>query len=66
MVGDASTEMLNHKIGAHLGSKNLILVTHAPNITSVSPEPVAMGALAVFKPTGGYTFEEMGIIGIGS
>lgn len=61
---DASTEQLSHKIGSHLGSKNLILVTHAPNITAVSFDPVAMGAFAVFKPTGGETFEEVGIIDI--
>jgi phosphohistidine phosphatase SixA len=59
---DIATEQLSRKIGSYSGSKNLVMVTHAPNIETVSFDPVAMGAFIVFKPTGKDIFEEIGII----
>jgi phosphohistidine phosphatase SixA len=61
---DAATERLNRRIGSHSGKDNLVLVSHGPNIDTVSFDPVAMGAFVVFKPTGKDTFEEIGIINI--
>ena len=58
------TEQLTVKIGSYSGSKNLVLVTHAPNIDAVSFDPVAQGAFLVLEPTGNDTFEEIGIIDI--
>lgn len=61
---DKFTEQLSRKIGSYSGSKNLVLVTHGPNIDAVSFDLVAQGAFLVFKPTGKDTFEEIGIINI--
>ena len=61
---EANTEQLTQKIGSYSGSGNLILVTHAPNISAVSFENVEMGAFLVLQPMGGGEFEEIGIINL--
>ena len=59
---DKAAQQLSLKIGSHSGSKNLVLVTHEPNINAISFEPISMGAFIVFEPMGGSAFEEIGII----
>lgn len=61
---EANTEELTQKIGSYSGTGNLILVTHAQNINSISFESVGMGAFLVLQPTGGHEFEEIGIINL--
>ena len=61
---DANTEQLTQKIGSYSGRGNLILVTHAPNISAVSFENIEMGAFLVLQPMGGGEFEEIGIINL--
>lgn len=61
---DRATEQLSRRIGSYAGRKNLVLVTHGPNIEAVSFDPVAQGAFVVFRPMGKDTFEAIGIINI--
>ena len=56
------TEMLNNIIGSYDGDGNLILITHEPNIMTVSFETVKHLDIVVFKPMGGDAFEEIGLI----
>ena len=57
---DATSADLSRKIGSYAGTKNLVLVTHEPNIAAVAFEPVEMGAFLVLKPMGKDEFEEVG------
>ena len=59
---EAYTEQLMNKIGSYSGSGNLVLVTHGPNINTVSFDPVEIGAFLVLQPMGGQEFEEIGKI----
>ena len=59
---EAYTEQLMKKIGSYSGSGNLVLVTHGPNINTVSFDPVEIGAFLVLQPMGGQEFEEIGKI----
>ena len=61
---EANTETLRQKIGSYTGSGNLVLVTHAPNINTVSFESVEMGAFLVLQPMGDSEFEEVGKINL--
>lgn len=61
---EENTEKLKQKIGSYSGAGNLILVTHAPNINTVSFESVDMGAFLVLQPTGEHEFEEIGMINL--
>lgn len=61
---EENTEQLTQKIGSYSGDGNLVLVTHAPNISAVSFESVEMGAFLVLQPMGGGEFEEIGIINL--
>ena len=61
---DENTDKLKQKIGSYSGTGNLILVTHEPNINTVSFESVEMGAFLVLQPTGGQEFDEVGIINL--
>ena len=61
---EANTETLKKKIGSYTGSGNLVLVTHAPNINTVSFDSVEMGAFLVLQPMGADEFEEIGKINL--
>lgn len=61
---EENTETLRKKIGSYSGSGNLVLVTHAPNINTVSFGSVEMGAFLVLQPMGGDEFEELGKINL--
>jgi phosphohistidine phosphatase SixA len=56
------TERLNRTIGSYAGEGNLILVTHEPNINSVSFETVRHLDFVVLDPAGGAEFEELGVV----
>lgn len=56
------TERLNRAIGSYAGKGNLILVTHEPNINSVSFETVRHLDFVVLDPAGEAEFEELGVI----
>ncbi|MDH5392102.1 MAG: histidine phosphatase family protein [Gammaproteobacteria bacterium] len=59
---EENTEWLAKTIGAYTGSDNLVLVTHAPNISTVSFETVEKAAFVVFQPLANQEFEELGKI----
>lgn len=61
---EANTMKLTQEIGSYSGTGNLIMVTHAPNINTISFEPVKMGSFLVLQPTGNHEFEELGIINL--
>lgn len=61
---EANTETLRKKIGSYTGRGNLVLVTHAPNINTVSFDSVEMGAFLVLRPMGDDEFEEVGKINL--
>lgn len=56
------TEQLNRTIGSYSGEGNLILVTHEPNINSVSFETVKHLDFVVLDPAGEAEFEELGVV----
>jgi phosphohistidine phosphatase SixA len=56
------TERLNRTIGSYAGEGNLILVTHEPNINSVSFETIRHLDFVVLDPAGEAEFEELGVI----
>jgi phosphohistidine phosphatase SixA len=56
------TERLNRTIGSYAGEGNLILVTHEPNINSVSFETVRHLDFVVLDPAGETEFDELGVI----
>ncbi len=58
----AQTEKLNKVIGSYNDDGNLILITHEPNIMTVSFETVRYLDIVVFQPLGGDEFEEIGVI----
>ena len=56
------TEQLNRAIGSYSEKGNLILITHEPNINSVSFETVRHLDFVVLDPAGEAEFEELGVI----
>ena len=56
------TERLNRTIGSYAGEGNLVLVTHEPNINSVSFETVRHLDFVVLDPAGGAEFVELGVV----
>jgi phosphohistidine phosphatase SixA len=56
------TQKLREVIGSFAGNGNLVLVTHEPNILTVSFETVKYLDMVVFEPMGGEDFEEIGVI----
>lgn len=62
---DASrhTATLRTLIASHHGRRNLILVTHEPNIVALTREHLAPAAFLVLQPRSG-DFEALGLIGI--
>lgn len=61
---EANTKTLRQQIGSYTGSGNLVLVTHAPNINTVSFDSIEMGAFLVLQPMGDGEFEELGKINL--
>jgi phosphohistidine phosphatase SixA len=55
-------EELNKIIGSYVGKENLILVTHAPNISAVSFELMKHLDFLVLEPKGKDEFEELGVV----
>lgn len=52
------------RIGQFKGRKNLVLVTHQPNIDSLTLELVERGTILVLKPAGGSNFNVVGRIAL--
>ena len=50
------------RVGAYKGKKNLVLVTHRPNIDALTLELIEPGAMLVLKPEGGSGFSIVGLI----
>jgi len=50
------TEAVAARIGAFKGKKNLVLITHQPNIDALTLELIAPGTILILKPEGGSTF----------
>ncbi|MGV8990141.1 MAG: histidine phosphatase family protein [Thiobacillus sp.] len=48
------------RIGEYDGAANLVMVTHEPNIASISFELVEQGTFLVLKPRGGSEFDVIG------
>ena len=44
------------RVGAHQGKKNLVLVTHQPNIDALTLELIEPGTALILKPEGGSGF----------
>ncbi len=61
---ESNSEQLTLTIGSYSGKGNLILVTHDPNISSISFETVETDSFLVLQPMGGDEFEEIGKITI--
>lgn len=61
---EAVSAQLARKIGSYKGAKNLILVTHAPNIDAIAFEPVEKAAFLVLKPMGNDEFDELGKVNL--
>jgi phosphohistidine phosphatase SixA len=61
---ETASAQLVQKIGSYKGEKNLILVTHAPNIDAVAFDPVEKAAFLVLKPLGNDEFDELGKINL--
>lgn len=59
---EQQTEELNQIIGSYVGKGNLILVTHAPNISAVSFELMKHLDFLVLQPKGKNEFEELGVV----
>lgn len=57
------TATLRDMIAGYRGNRNLILVTHEPNIVALTHEHLAPAAFLVLQPKGG-DFEALGLIGI--
>lgn len=58
----ARTAELNRVIGSYAGKGNLVLVTHEPNINSVSFEMIKPADFVVLQPKGGSEFDELGVV----
>lgn len=58
------SEEVAARIGQFKGKKNLILVTHQPNIDSLTLELVERGGILVLKPAGGASFSVVGRIAL--
>ena len=56
------TNRLNRVISSYAGKGNLVLVTHAPNISAVSFELLKHLDILVLDPRGEEGFEELGVI----
>jgi phosphohistidine phosphatase SixA len=52
---------INDRIASYKGRKNLVLVTHRPNIDQVTLESLQPGALLVLKPAGDGDFDTVGM-----
>jgi len=50
------TEVVAARVGAYKGKKNLVLVTHKPNIDALTLELIAPGTILILKPEGGAQF----------
>ena len=50
------TEVVAARIGAFQGKKNLVLVTHQPNIDALTLELIEPGTVLILKPEGGSGF----------
>jgi phosphohistidine phosphatase SixA len=58
----AQSAQLSQVIGSYTGKRNLILVTHEPNISAVSFETMKHADFLVLQPKGGDQFEELGMV----
>lgn len=58
------SEEVAARIGQFKGKKNLVLVTHQPNIDSLTLELVERGTILVLKPSGGAGFSVVGRIAL--
>jgi len=56
------TALVSARIGQYTGRKNLVLVTHKPNIDALTFELVDTGTLLVLQPGGGSDFSVVGRI----
>lgn len=61
-----NTKTLVQQIASYKGKKNLVLVTHNPNIAAISFETVPRGSFLVLKPLAGEEYDELGVYGIHS
>jgi broad specificity phosphatase PhoE len=50
------TEQVAARVGSYQGKKNLVLVTHRPNIDALTLELIEPGTLLILKPEGGTGF----------
>ena len=58
------TEQVAARVGQFKGQKNLVLVTHQPNIDALTLELVEPGTLLILKPSGGFGFNVVGRIAL--
>lgn len=56
------TEQVAARVGAYQGKKNLVLVTHRPNIDALTLELIEPGTTLILKPEGGSGFSIVGRI----
>ena len=68
VLSDSETKMqietLKKQLANYTGKKNIIFITHRPNIESISFESIEHGAFLVIEPLGNNDFDELGIINI--
>ncbi len=57
-------EAVSARIGQYKGRKNLVLVTHKPNIDALTLELVDPGTILILQPGGGSDFSVVGRIAI--
>lgn len=54
--GVKRTEQVTARVGSYKSKKNLVLVSHRPNIDALTLELIAPGTLMILKPEGGSNF----------
>lgn len=61
-IAEEYQEKLVNKISNFSGEGNMVIITHGPNVGSISFETLTNGTALIIKPTGDGEFEELGKI----